>query len=56
MTIKIIEIFPYLACYGEKVVVFLFLHRDKDKHKISETKWRRSNWNNFLKSDIYDAF
>ena len=38
--IRMNEIFPCLACYGQKLK-FLFGNRDKDKHKLSETMQRR---------------
>ena len=44
-TIRMNEIFPRFACYGQK----LFWDKDKDKPKLSETKRRRWNWNNFFK-------
>ena len=40
--IRINEIFPRLACYGQKLYFFV-RKRDKDKHKLSEKKRRRSN-------------
>ena len=46
VTIRMNEIFPCLACYGQKLNFFQFGNRDKDKHNLSETK---RNWNSFFK-------
>ena len=48
VTIRMNEMFPCLACYGQKAI-FLFGYRDKDKHKLSGTKQQKWNWNNLIK-------
>ena len=40
VTIRMNEIFPCLACYGQKLI-FLFGNRDKDKQKLCERKRQR---------------
>ena len=47
VTIRMNEIFPCLAFYGQKNLTFLFRNRDKDIHKLCEGSGEEEIWTFF---------